>query len=97
MGNPAVDDLKSIQAHGQIQKLFIYYVVHGEQRRRAYVIPTDPKTANQKQIRGEFEEHANEWSGYEPAEKEYYNSLAKKWSLKMTGYNLYMKWKLLKK
>ena len=83
-----------LQLRGQIGKQWIGYVVHGEQRYRSYVVPTDPQTAPQLARRSVFASGVAAWHSLSSAEKLLYIRRASKISPSMTGFNLFLRFYL---
>ena len=79
-----------IQARGQIGKEWIYYVVNGYQRKRAYVIPNDPKSPRQLSKRAFWRNGVEWWKNESQNFRDNYNITAKNLSLAMTGHDLFM-------
>lgn len=69
----------------------IAYVVHGRQRWRRYTRPVDPKTRSQVIRRRCFARLVYRWHGMDEAEKEHWNSLARRTGKKRRrGFNLFL-------
>lgn len=83
-------DLHSIIARGQVGHQYIYYWVKGEQRRRAYVIPTDPLTPRQRSKRAFFRMGMKYWNALSDEEKYFYEIKAKKSGKPLISYNYFL-------
>ena len=93
MGNPAVEDLNSIQARGQVAKTFIYFVIKGVQYKRPYVIPINTYTPRRRTIKNYFWQGSQAWNDLSVVEKCEWVVKATERSYKGTGYDLFMsKW-----
>ncbi len=69
----------------------IGYVVHGRQRWRRYVKPADPRTKRQLCRRRAFARLVLRWHALTEAEKEYWNTLARRSRCKrIKGFNLFL-------
>jgi len=93
MVNIAVTDLKSSRASGQIGKASVYYVRKGIQCKRSYVVPIQPDTQDQIDVRNNFKNGMLFWKVQEQSFRNEYNEKVKNPFLKMWGVNLFMsKW-----
>lgn len=81
----------SLNARGQINHEIVFYIVHGEQRKRAYAIPTNTDTPQRRSIRGFWRNGMEYWQNKNQTFKNEYNLRAKKYYPKMQGYNLFMR------
>jgi len=84
----------NIATHGQIGKKFIYWVASGEQFKRPYKIPYDPKTFDQRTQRNKFIVAVQEWNKLTPEEKEEWKKKVLKTQYIMTGYNFFIRKKI---
>lgn len=82
--------LHSINASGQINKEYVYYVVKGVQRRRGYFIPSNPQTPRQQSRRAFFKNGMQYWGNLPEIEKQEYNKKAKIIKIGWIGYNYFM-------
>ena len=82
---------KAFSISGQVGKEYIYYSVHGEQRRRGYVIPFDPKSARQKSKRAFFRNGVEWWHNESESFRQVYQNKAKSYYKKMHGINLFLR------
>jgi len=71
---------------GQTGQAGVFAKWKGRQYRRAYVIPSNPKTTMQKVIRGYFENAIDAWHAYSGLQRLVYSYLAT--GLVMSGFNL---------
>lgn len=74
---------------GQAGKAGVFAKWKGRQYRRAYVIPSNPKTTMQQVIRGYFENAVDAWHTYSGLQRLVYSYLAS--GLVMSGFNLLVK------
>lgn len=81
---------RDITARGQIGKTWIYYVVNGYQRRRAYVVPTDPQSPRQLSKRAFWRNGGVWWANESQSFRDNYKTTVKNLSLAMTGRDLFM-------
>ena len=90
-----VTDLRNISMlpRGQINKEWIYWQAHGERYRRPYVIPYDPKTLKQIEVRNKMRIIASWWNALTEGEKAGYVVLNKKTGISQTAYNYFFKLK----
>lgn len=91
MVNPALENLKSFNASGQINKQYVYFSSYGKQRVRAYVVPANPRTPRQESKRGFFIHGMEYWNNLSESEKEFYNVKSKKIKTAWIGYNYFMR------
>lgn len=90
----AIEDIivgSSIRARGQINKKKVFYVVHGEQRVRAYAVPTDPQTPRQLSKRAFWRNGMEYWYAQPQSFRDDYKAKAKKYYPTMFGVNLFMR------
>ena len=80
-----------------INGVWIYQRYKGLIYRRAYFIPSNPQTPEQQSNRSKLADAVSSWQGLSEVEKDVWRKQAKKWSLHMTGYNLYIKYYMLDK
>lgn len=59
----------NLAVHGQVGHSLIGYVVHGQQRFRAYAVPIDPKTPPQLARRRIFRDGLNAWAALTPLQR----------------------------
>lgn len=85
--------LFSFSASGQIAKSLVYMKWKGIDDVRKYVIPANPKSANQLIQRGYFEDGVTEWQGaaFNTLDVAAWNRLASIQSKVMSGFNVMMK------
>lgn len=78
-----------IQIRGTIGKTFVYQVIHGEQFKRRYVIPYDPKTPAQQRLRDLFKKAIQSWKKFSDQEKSDLEKLKPAYLI-MSGFNYYI-------
>ncbi|MCK5602652.1 hypothetical protein KAR91_12300 [Candidatus Pacearchaeota archaeon] len=66
----------------------VYYQVDGEKRERAYVIPVQPGTGQQRKWWAQFIRFVKMWQALNDAQKEVWNNLGD--IFHMSGFNKYM-------
>ncbi len=91
MPNPAIADLQSVSASGQIGKTSVYYVRNGEQCKRAYVVPVQPRTPRQLSSWGFFSHGMTYWKDQDQAFRDSYNQGVKDPYMNMWGVNLFLR------
>lgn len=91
---PVLSENVNIATHGQVGKRYIYWVVAGEQFKRPYKIPADPKTFDQRTQRNKFIVAAQIWGNLTAEEKEEWKEKVLKTQYTMTAYNFFIKKKL---
>lgn len=89
-----LDDLvlgSSLEARGQVNKETVFYVVNGEQRKRAYAVPADPQSPAQISWRIFWRNGMEYWHAQVQSFRDTYNIRAKKYYPRMLGFNLFMR------
>jgi hypothetical protein len=66
----------------------VYYQVDGEKIERAYVIPVQPGTGQQRKWWAQFRRLIRRWQAFNDAQKEVWNDLGDVFH--MSGFNKYM-------
>jgi len=84
----------NVALHGQVGHNWIYWVVKGEQFKRPYKIPYDPKTFSQKTQRNKFYMVSQMWGELTPEEKAEWKEKVQKSQEVMTAYNYFMREKI---
>lgn len=89
------DDLRKIVIvpRGQSKHEWIYWKAYGKRMRRPYVIPYDPKTIDQIEVRNKMWILGEWWKELNEEEKKFYNNEVKRKRLSITGYNYFFKLK----
>jgi len=89
------DDLRKIilQPRGQCNHDWIYWKAYGKRMRRPYVIPFDPKTLKQIEVRNKMYIIGKWYKALTAEQKQFYDDEAKRKRLVMTGYNYFFKLK----
>lgn len=90
----AISDLypkEVITARGQVGKQYIFYVVNGYQRKRAYAIPDNPRTARQKSNRSFFKNGVKWWQSATEVFREGYFTRVQEYNLKTTPFAEFIK------
>lgn len=77
----------NLQTTGKIADK-VYYQVDGEKRVRAYVIPVQPGTGQQRRWWSQFIRFVHVWQGLTPEQKAPWNRLGDVFH--MSGFNKYM-------
>jgi len=83
--------LHSINASGQVNKEFVYYIAKGVQKRRVYVVPANPQTPRQQAKRAFFRNGMIYWGNLPEIEKQEYIRKAKIIKAGWIGYNYFMR------
>lgn len=89
-----IAEVVNVAIHGQIGKQFIYWVVAGQQYKRPYKIPYDPKTFDQRTQRNKFYIASQMWNELTTEEKKEWKEKVKKTQYVMTGYNYFIREKI---
>lgn len=87
------DNIKKFASHqvsGEFKKEYVYYTINEKQCKRQYVVPFDPKTAVQIELRTKFAQAVSDWKGLTPEQKKLWNLQASYKDLNMSGYNLFI-------
>ena len=90
-----ITDLRniSVSPRGQINKEWIYWHFQRVRYRRPYVIPFDPKTIAQIEVRNKMRTIASWWNALTEEQKEEYKTSNKKTGRNQTAYNYFFKLK----
>ena len=91
---PLLSENVNIATHGQVGKKYIYWVVAGEQFRRPYKIPADPKTFAQRTQRNKFIVASQMWVKLTAEEKQEWEEKVLRTQYTMTAYNFYIRKKI---
>ena len=81
----------NLATRGQIGKQFIYWNIAGEQFKRPYVIPFDPKTFDQRTQRNKFIVAVQRWNALTTEQKKEWEEKVKRTQYVMTGFNFFIK------
>lgn len=81
----------TLVSRGQVGREWVYYVVDGYQRTRAYKVPTDPESPHQLSKRAHWSNGVEWWHNESPSFRSNYDVTAKNLNLAMTGFNLFMR------
>lgn len=84
----------NLATHGQIGKKDIFWVVAGQQFKRPYKIPFDPKTFKQRTQRNKFYVASQMWGKLTTEEKKEWEKKVLKTQYTMTAYNFYVRKKM---
>lgn len=77
-----------------IWKGFVYYIAYGKQWKRLYLIPEDPKTAEQLIRRSIFASAVATWQGFTELEKDTWKKKANRSGTALPGYQFFLSWYL---
>ena len=91
---PILAENVNLATRGQIGKKFIYWNIRGEQFRRPYVIPADPKTFNQRTQRNKFYVASQQWNKLTTEKKKEWEERVQRSKYKMSAYNYFMRKKI---
>ncbi|MBA7576051.1 hypothetical protein ES695_17130 [Candidatus Atribacteria bacterium 1244-E10-H5-B2] len=88
--------LMSFDARGKLANSLVYLGWKGLKTVRQYVIPANPKTADQQQQRGYFTTAVDEWhtDGFLSADVKAWNLLALSLKEALSGFNVYVRLKV---
>jgi len=91
--------LFSLGASGQIAKTLVYMTWKGIDDVRTYVVPANPKTADQQQQRGYFTNAIDAWhvDGYTEDDVSAFNLYALAQKIAASGFNMFVKLYVLAK
>ena len=90
MGSKSAFSLNSINARGTTGKEWVYWVAHGIQYRRKYIVPPDPLTPRQQSKRAFFRMGMAYWKNLSPTEKAEYAEKAENCGKSLISYNYFM-------
>ena len=80
-----------INARGQIGKQYIYYIVKGNQRKRAYAVPSNPQTPRQQANRSFFKNGVEWWNNESDSFRQSYFDRVEQLNLKTTPFAEFIK------
>jgi len=89
-----IPETSNLALAGQIGKKFIYWNIRGEQFKRIYKIPFDPKTFEQRTHRNKFYVVSQMWGALTTEEKNEWKEKVKKTQYTMTAYNYFIREKI---
>lgn len=84
----------NLATKGQIGKKYIYWNIRGEQFKRAYKIPDDPKTFDQRTQRNKFYAASQMWRKLTAEQKKEWEKKVLKSQYVMTAYNFFIRKKI---
>ena len=78
-----------VKIRGALSKRFIYQVVNNRQRKYAYCVPSDPKSAEQLRLRDLLRKATQSWHTLSDEDKNFYRESVPE-GKPMTGFNYYV-------
>ena len=80
-----------INARGQIGKQYIFYIVKGNQRKRAYAVPANPQTPRQEANRSFFKNGVEYWNNESAGFRQAYFDRVEQLNLKTTPFGEFIR------